>query len=65
VRPYLDSKFSLKSAQTLPRGVLFGSARGATFARWMYSWPRQLTMYHASGARALPHAPRMQIAAEP
>ena len=49
VRPYLDSKFSLKSAQTLPKGVLFGSPRGSTFAKWMYNWPRQLTMNHATG----------------
>ena len=50
VRPYLDSKFSLKKAQVLPRGVVWGSPRGTTFQKWMYTWPNQLTMFHASGA---------------
>ena len=49
VRPYLDSKFHIRSAQSLPKGVVFGSLRGSTFAKWMYNWPRQLTMYHATG----------------
>ena len=50
MRPYLDSKFSLKKAQVLPRGVVWGSPRGTTFQKWMYTWPNQLTMFHASGA---------------
>ena len=51
VRPYLDSKFSLKKVQVLPKGVVYGSPRGCTFQKWMYTWPNQLTMFHASGAR--------------
>ncbi|BDA43155.1 Serine/threonine-protein kinase ATR at C-terminar half [Coccomyxa sp. Obi] len=48
VRPYLDSKFSLLSTP-VPPGVIFGTARGNTFQKWMYNWPRQLTIYHATG----------------
>ncbi|KAK9914842.1 hypothetical protein WJX75_001188 [Coccomyxa subellipsoidea] len=48
VRPYLDSKFSLLSTP-VPQGVIFGTARGNTFQKWMYNWPRQLTIYHATG----------------
>lgn len=48
VRPYLDSKFSLLSTP-VPQGVNFGTARGNTFQKWMYNWPRQLTIYHATG----------------
>lgn len=48
VRPYLDSKFSLLSTP-VPQGVIFWTARGNTFQKWMYNWPRQLTIYHATG----------------
>ncbi len=47
MRPYLDSKFSLLSTP-VPHGVIFGTARGNTFQKWMYNWPRQLTIYYAT-----------------
>lgn len=49
VRPYFDSKFSLISSNVAP-GFIFGTARGNTFQRWIYNWPRQLIMQHTTGA---------------
>ena len=49
VRPYFDSKFSLISSP-VPPGPIFGAARGSTFQKWIYNWPRQLIMQHATGA---------------
>lgn len=56
MRPYLDSKFSLLSTP-VPPGVIFGTARGNTFQKWMYNWPRQLTIYYATGVLSLPGSP--------
>ena len=53
VRPYFDSKFSLLSSP-VPPGPVFGSARGSTFQRWIYNWPRQLIILHATGTLPLP-----------
>ena len=52
VRPYFDSKFSLISSP-VPPGPIFGAARGSTFQKWIYNWPRQLIMQHATGALPL------------
>ena len=52
VRPYFDSKFSLISSP-VPPGPIFGAARGSTFQKWIYNWPRQLIMQHATGGPPL------------
>ena len=56
VRPYFDSKFSLISSP-VPPGPIFGAARGSTFQKWIYNWPRQLIMQHATGALCLGKVP--------
>ena len=49
VRPYLDSKFAVRSAGSSRRGVVFGSTPGLSFHRWLFQWLKQL-VGQAAGA---------------
>lgn len=61
VRPYLDSKYELRSARAKPLlGAVFGGdsiggaagggGGGLSFRRWLYLWMKQLVDNHATGA---------------
>ena len=47
LRPYLESKYALKSVARQPEGVVFSPDLG--FRRWLSRWMKQMVAYYATG----------------
>ncbi len=47
LRPYLESKYALKSVARQPEGIVFSPDVG--FRRWLSRWMKQMVAYYATG----------------
>ena len=47
LRPYLESKYALKSVARQPQGIVFSPDLG--FRRWLSRWMKQMVAYYATG----------------
>ena len=65
LRPYLESKYALKSVARQPEGIVFSPDLG--FRRWLSRWMKQMVAYYATGghtAQACPTTAAHQAAPE-